>query len=295
MVFARWQFWLPLVLLAILAATAVILPLWQKRDYAIVVMKQAEAARVLALESDRLRTDLERQAGDYNFALGRKYAFPGAAQVLDEMSRLLPDDTWLTQLEIKTNSRAKEVTRELLMRGESLNAGKLISLLEDAKLVGQAAPRSPTTKVQPGPGEVFDIGAQLKTLPPPPSIALGGAVTAAPAAAAPAASAAVPAPAPASAAAPPAPVAGAETSPAAAGAPPPAAGTPPPTQAGAPPGTAPPPGTTLPSTVHAPSPSSPGIAPNPPPPAPARSGIVATPAGPSIMPQPSETLPGTRP
>jgi general secretion pathway protein L len=96
--FRRWQFWLPIVLLLALAAMAVILPLWQKRDYAITLMKQAEQARTAALESDRLRTELDQQVGDYNFALSRKYAFPGPAQVLDEMSRLLPDDTWLTQL-----------------------------------------------------------------------------------------------------------------------------------------------------------------------------------------------------
>ena len=37
-VWSRWQFWLPLALLALFAASAVILPLWQKRDYAIGVI-----------------------------------------------------------------------------------------------------------------------------------------------------------------------------------------------------------------------------------------------------------------
>jgi hypothetical protein len=58
------------------------------------------------------------------------------------------------------------------MRGESANAGKLISLLENATLVGNAAPRSPTTKLQPGPGESFDIGAQVKTIAMPQKVAL---------------------------------------------------------------------------------------------------------------------------
>jgi len=68
---------------------------------------------------------------------------------------------------MKTTARGKDPRREILLRGESANAGRLISLLEESKLFEQAAPRSPTMKIQPGPGEIFDLGAQLKPLPPP--------------------------------------------------------------------------------------------------------------------------------
>ena len=132
--------------------------------------------------SESLRAQLERQVGDYNFALERKYAYPGAVRVLEDVTRILPDDTWLTQLEIKTSARGKDAQRDVALRGESANAGRLVTLLEDSKLFTQAAPRSPTTKIQPGPGEIFDVGAQLKPLPPPPPIALAAADTAAKAA-----------------------------------------------------------------------------------------------------------------
>ncbi|MEP7061724.1 MAG: PilN domain-containing protein [Betaproteobacteria bacterium] len=168
----RWRFLLPLLLLLALAAAVAIVPLWHKRDYAITMMHTADAAAVRAQQSDRLRSELDRMVGEYNFALERKYSTPGVAQVLDEVTRLLPDDTWLTQFEVKSSIRGKVAQRELFMRGESANAGKLISLLENATLVGQAAPRSPTTKLQPGPGESFDIGTQLKSIPPPQKTAL---------------------------------------------------------------------------------------------------------------------------
>src|SRR4029077_9208491 len=93
-------------------------------------------------------------------------------RVLEDVTHLLPDDTWLTQLELKSVSRGKDAQRELSLRGESANAGRLVSLLEDSKVFEQAAPRSPTTKIQPGPGEIFDVGAQLKTLPMPQPLAL---------------------------------------------------------------------------------------------------------------------------
>ena len=156
----RWQVIVPAVLLVVLAATALVLPLWQKRQEAIALNRVSEGARHRAEASDALRTELERKATDYNFALQRKYAYPGTVQVLDDVTRILPDDTWLTQLEFHTG-RAKDAMRTVVLRGESANAGRLVALLQDSKLFTQAAPRSPTTKIQPGPGEIFDVGAQV--------------------------------------------------------------------------------------------------------------------------------------
>ena len=189
----RWQFWLPIALLGAVALVAVVLPVWQKREYAIELNALASQAQQQAGFSETLRNQLERQIGDYNFALERKYAFPGTVRVLDDVTRILPDDTWLTQLEIKSGSRGKEAQRDVTLRGESANAGRLVTLLEDSRLFTQAAPRSPTTKIQPGPGEIFDVGAQLKALPMPESLALASVPP-------PAATAAAPSPAPAAAA-----------------------------------------------------------------------------------------------
>jgi hypothetical protein len=154
-------------LLVVTALVAIVLPIWQKRDYVIALGDITEQARVQATASDALRQQLDLTTGDYNFALGKKYAFPSTVQLLDDVTRILPDDTWLTQFEVKSVPKGKEPHRDILLRGESGNAGRLVSALEDSKLFEQAAPRSPTTKIQPGPGEVFDLGAQVKPLPPP--------------------------------------------------------------------------------------------------------------------------------
>ena len=161
--FRRWQFWLPFALLASFVVAATVLPVWQKREYAIALADLTDRARGQAAVSDALRAEIERQVGDYNFALERKFAYPPAVQILDDVSRLMPDDTWLTQLELRT-SRGKEAQRELSLRGESANAGRLVTVLEDSRLFTQAAPRSPTTKIQPGPGEIFDVGAQFEAV-----------------------------------------------------------------------------------------------------------------------------------
>jgi general secretion pathway protein L len=209
----RWQFWVPALLLLAMAAAAVAIPLWQKRDYVLQLAAQADQARGRAAVSETLRTELNARVADYNFALERKYAFPGSLAVVDTVSKVLPDDTWLTQFELKSMAKGKEVQRELALRGETSNAGRLVQLFEESQMFTQAAQRGPTTKIQPGPGEIFDLGAQLKQRASPPQLALTVSDAApAPAAAAPAVATpppAAPAPPPAAAPAPSAPAAAA--------------------------------------------------------------------------------------
>ena len=207
----RFDVWIPIVLLGILALAAAAIPVWQKRHYVQQLSAEANDARARAAVSENLRKELNDRVANYNFALERKYAFPGALAVLDTVSRILPDDTWLTQFEIKTMAKGKDTQRDVMLRGETANAGRLVQMFEESQMFTQAAQRGPTTKIQPGPGEIFDLGAQLKQQPPPAAVLTAVAVPppAAPAAAAtPAAT--TPPPATTPPAAPPAPPAGAE-------------------------------------------------------------------------------------
>jgi len=187
MLWTQWQVWAPTALVTLVAAAVIVVPLLQKRGYAIALLQQTEAARVQAEAADGVRREFERLQGDYNYALARKYMYPGTVQIIDDITRVLPDDTWISQLEVKTTIKGKDMQRDVFLRGESANGSKLISVLEDSKLVEQAALRSPTTKLQPGPGEVFDLGAQLKVIaaPPPEMVGVPAAASAAESAAKP--------------------------------------------------------------------------------------------------------------
>ena len=134
----RWQLWVPLAMVALLVLTAIVIPLWQKRDYAIQLNSLADQARAQAAISETLRTELDGKVADFNTALERKYAYPGALQTLDYVSKLLPDDTWLTQFELKSVTKGKDVQREVLVRGETGNAGRLVQLFEDSQHFAQA-------------------------------------------------------------------------------------------------------------------------------------------------------------
>lgn len=169
-IWRTWQLWLPLILVIALIGAVAIVPVMHRREYATALNAATERVRQQATIASALRQQLEQQQSDFNFILLRKYSFPSIVQTLNDITRILPDDTWLMQLEIKSTTKGKDPIKELLLRGESANAGKLINLLEGSKMVEQAAPRSPTTKIQPGPGEMFDLGAQLRALPPPAAV-----------------------------------------------------------------------------------------------------------------------------
>jgi hypothetical protein len=169
----QWQVWAPSVLVASLALVVVLVPLIQKRAYTIALLQQAESERVRAEAAASSHREFDRLQGEYNYILAKKYAFPSTVQIIADVTRVLPDDTWLTQFEMKTTTDGKETHRHIFLRGESANGSKLISLLEDSKLVEQATLRSPTTKLQQGPGEVFDLGAELKAAVPPSSAPIG--------------------------------------------------------------------------------------------------------------------------
>ena len=263
----RWQLWVPLALIALLALVAIVLPLWQKRAYTMALLQVTGEARVQAEASSKLRAELEQQAADYNFALGKKYAYPNAVQVIEDVTKLMPDDTWITQFEVKSATKGKEPYREMMLKGESANAGQLVTLLEDSHEFVDAAPRSPTMKIQPGPGEIFDFAARVKPLPPPAQIEIATSAPAAPAAPVDIAPAPAAGPAPGSDAA--APAAPGTATPAA---------------------TAPAPGTTAASTAGSSAPSSPSSAPTS-----APSSAAAAPATPAAATNAPAARPGPPP
>src|SRR5262249_49606045 len=116
---------------ALLFLAALAYPVHNKREAVKAMLPVVEKARADAQATDTVLRDLERQAADYNFILARKYAWYPTAQYVEDLSRLLPDSTWLQQLDIKTTGKTKEV----VITGETASASKLIELLESSKLL----------------------------------------------------------------------------------------------------------------------------------------------------------------
>jgi general secretion pathway protein L len=176
----------------ILFLAALLLPVWKKREDVIALYPVMAKAKQEAEATDSVVRALERQAADYNFLLTKKHGNYSANAFLEEVSRLLPDNTFLSAFEIKTTGKSREV----LITGETTSSSKLIELLEQSKLLQNAAPRGTVTRGSSPGTERFMIAAEARPrpLPEPQAIAF---------VAAPIAPAATPAPAPAAAEPPP--------------------------------------------------------------------------------------------
>lgn len=200
---ARWL----AVLAAVLALAALALPLMQKREAVIALQPRLERAKAGADVADRLSKEIEKLASEHNFLLAKKQGQYPAVKLLEDLSRLLPDATWVQQLDVKAGAKV----RELQIAGETGSSSQLIEVLEKSGILANASFKSPLTKgVTPGT-ERFLVSADVKPRPlpePMPESALAAPppvapapvtapTTAPPATPQPAPAASAPAPAPA--------------------------------------------------------------------------------------------------
>ncbi|MCE9550770.1 MAG: PilN domain-containing protein [Betaproteobacteria bacterium] len=146
-----------LLLTLTLAMAAITIPIWQKREAVIALLPIVDRAKQQARETDVLRREQERLAAEYNFMLDKKQAVPPLVILLEELSRLLPDDTWVQQLNLKG--------KELQIQGETGSSSKLIALIESTRILHDANFRSPLTKGNMPNSERYHLVAEIKTVP----------------------------------------------------------------------------------------------------------------------------------
>jgi len=139
-----------------LACTAVLLmvavacvPLLQKRQLIAELEPQVAAAMEAAKEGTRLRRNIEIIATGAEELLQKKEAQPLLLELIDEMTRVIPDDTWLTRLDIAGN--------EIQVQGSSKSAAALIGLVEASPLYDATQFRSPVTQVPRTDDERFHL------------------------------------------------------------------------------------------------------------------------------------------
>ncbi len=184
----RWLTWLLLALCAVLAAALIILPIYQARERVIALLAEEGRLRAEAEQASVLQRQVEKQLSEYNFLLQRKHSTPLAVQLLDDLSKRTPDDTWVQTLEIKTNPASK--AREVIIQGETGSGGKLMPILAESPLLKDLQPKAAMTRLAPN-AERFHVSAELvqAQLPEPIPIAEASSAVIVPVAPAPAAGA----------------------------------------------------------------------------------------------------------
>lgn len=141
----------------ILFGIALALPIWQKRETVLALRPQLDNARKQAEAAENLRRQLEAMMANYNYLLNKKRESPPVVAVLEDVTRILPDDTWVQQFDLKGN--------EVIIQGETATSSTLVGLFEQAKTLHNASFRAPLTKGLGVNSERFQLAVETRPLP----------------------------------------------------------------------------------------------------------------------------------
>jgi len=141
----------------VLLCVALVLPIWQKRETVLALHPLLGKAYQRAAVAEDLRRQLEALLAEYNYLLDKKRESPPVVAVLDDVTRVLPDDTWVQQFDLKG--------KEMQIQGETASSSKLAGLFEQAKTLHDASFRAPLTKGQGANSERFQLAAETRPLP----------------------------------------------------------------------------------------------------------------------------------
>lgn len=161
----HWQRLVLVFLCLVLIAGFLLIPIVQKRSAAIGLLPPLAEARAAAHEADAQRDKLKMLVDEHNRLIDKKWASPSSLLILEELSRRLGDDTFVTELVFDGKSSVQ-------IQGESASAATLIEGIENSPLFMEVSFKSQLTKLAGTPVDRFHIGATLEgdAKPKPPEI-----------------------------------------------------------------------------------------------------------------------------
>ena len=169
----RWLNTALLALCALLALALIAFPLWQMRQQVIDLMPVEATAKTEAEAASLLQKQLEKQIGEYNLPLARKHGAPLVIQVMEDLTKRLPDDTWATSFEIKATPNLK--TREVIVQGETGSGGKILQLFQESPLLKDPVLKAAMVRMTNPSSERFHIAGELVAAELPKSLLLSDA------------------------------------------------------------------------------------------------------------------------
>ena len=141
-------------LLAVLTIAAILVPIQQKKQALVSLEPRVAEAMAASGESARLRREIEQMTHASERLVEMKSARPMAMHLLDELTRITPDGTWLNRIDIRGD--------EIQIQGESSTAATLIGLIDGSPIFTNPQFRSPVTQVPRTERERFHLSAELE-------------------------------------------------------------------------------------------------------------------------------------
>ena len=167
--------WITPALLGLCAALVIMLvafPLWQMRQHVLALNPIESVVKTDAEVASVVQRQLEKQISEYNLPLARKYSGPLVVQLLDDLSKRLPDDTWAQSIEIRTIPTQKG--KEVVLQGETGSGGKILQIVQESPLIKDPTFKAAMTRVAPN-AERFHIAGEIVAAEMPKALLLSDA------------------------------------------------------------------------------------------------------------------------
>ncbi|WP_429225644.1 PilN domain-containing protein [Inquilinus ginsengisoli] len=127
---------------------------WQRGQEIIALQARIAAARPAAEEVRQMRQEIADLSDSQRFLDDRRRSVPAASIVLESVSRLLPDDVWLTDLSIADTA--------LRAGGSATDASALIGVLEGSGRFADTRFLAPSTRDRETGRDRFSVGARIE-------------------------------------------------------------------------------------------------------------------------------------
>ncbi len=140
-----------------LLGCAVAIPLVQQQRQLDQLRARFEEVREAATTASELQQQIDTRSARARYLFGRKSERPASVELLEELSRRLPDDTWLFRVDMRDG--------KVNLQGTSKRASSLIAALEDSHFLRGASFASPVTQDGNSGRERFHLSASVVVRP----------------------------------------------------------------------------------------------------------------------------------
>ncbi|MGZ5055707.1 MAG: PilN domain-containing protein [Methylobacter sp.] len=137
----------------LLLGAALMLPVWFENQTVNTLQEKIDAIEKDVKEVKAMQLEIDAMIEETRLLIAEKNAAPTIVDMLNTLSMLIKDDTWL--------SYAQYADKNLQIQGESPSASALIGVLEDSKLFANARFVSPVTQDRVTGQERFQITADV--------------------------------------------------------------------------------------------------------------------------------------
>ena len=132
---------------------ALYIPLLKQKHVLNKLEKEVSESRAIAVKAQVLKKKKNNAIEKSLFLILKRNDYTPIIQIVDELTQLIPDDTWLTRFALTKG--------EIQLQGESDTASSMIHIVESSEYFTDAHFRSPVTRNEATKKDRFNVSAKL--------------------------------------------------------------------------------------------------------------------------------------